>query len=1337
MKINRTALIVQLTQFSQGGNGVVVGMPGVGKTYVLAELVIDLIEKDHPACMLRLDNLKDGSDKEIASLFGMPSQNWIKNLAKVPVKEGKKGVLIFDSFDSLRDEKLRKRILDQIAKAKRDLPNWTILASVRKYDAENSPSLIDLFPAAYAADDNIHCRKITVPDLTDKELKDIRDANASLDKLYQAGNDQLKKIFKTPFFLSLFNIILKKDPENFSSLSVIRSEIEVLDLYWSKVVHRVQPAGPRDLALRKLTLEMVEKKQLSIDRYAFLETLDTDKILIIERLLSDNVLALQGFNEDRLAYSHNILFDYAVSRLMIKESATEIIQFINDDPSRPYFLRPSFLYFFTRLWVKSPALFWKIYNELQQSGEDSIFLFNKIIPARVVAHEYENFEQLQWIGDGSQNHFKQVRDILQAFRYADIKADPINKAILLNKIAQDIQIDHLPDLTILLSGLIEQAEKRGDDEVLKIAGDTARKIFDYSLSHHGKEGLNLESLIAFHSIDQVAITFSADIAESKKRLLAVLNLMDNEGFNIYYINNLVQQLKHIYLHDPDFVESIYFRVFRAEESSDVSATMAKNILMDMVTNRYDQLSMCKHYLERFYPEFIKVYPERGLAMALVLLKSHLKRKDIHDDNLPGGHTFPLAFVVNGIPCTYQIDQSYYRLNEDYKNHEQEILQGLFAYFDLLISQEKLTELKQLLKQYLSLAQTGYNWKKLLQWGLKHIDVLSDEFFGILIQPVVLYSPNTMQEAADFLRAAVPGYSAEQLKSLEEVILGITEYIPDDHKVHAKEYVVKFLNLIPLDQLQIDESKELLKNSNIKPQFDTDDFKFESGVYTDQMYFKDQGLNVEEPLHKQYLENSGKLRAFLDQYRNCAVDSETYGDFLELAKESYETVLLHPEVDQALTNNLLTYVAEVCTLVLRSDLGTLRRNGVVNNDYKKIEEILMYCLEIQANADIDAANENPGSLSILSSPRSEAAGGLIYLLKLTSNEALPELIVKFSTDKSLTVRNNIFEKLFVLYKDHQEVYWEILFAGLDAHPHDHGLIYTIQNLSSTEMLDKDLAKVIKSLSVMERKLKGKAVRSELSRSFYLIALAAYRYTGNEKVKTIILKNLKNNFENANTLIFQLFDIIKPENLNRDFEDEKDLERSKRLIDFLITIQDECEKVLLTVNTAEKADDKMIKTVFEVLNEVILRSYYSLQINERSQNGHSENIAIEPGHRQRFYLLIKPLLVRHMQIAKKIGYVQAITAHRFIEIMRHALDYEAELALTFVAETNHLAYGSAYPLDSHAITEMVKFTEKLLADHRNLMSKPGALKKIVGILEIYARLGWPQALQLLGKLDDIFR
>jgi len=62
---------------------------------------------------------------------------------------------------------------------------------------------------------------------------------------------------------------------------------------------------------------------------------------------------------------------------------------------------------------------------------------------------------------------------------------------------------------------------------------------------------------------------------------------------------------------------------------------------------------------------------------------------------------------------------------------------------------------------------------------------------------------------------------------------------------------------------------------------------------------------------------------------------------------------------------------------------------------------------------------------------------------------------------------------------------------------------------------------------------------------------------------------------------------------------------------------------------------------------------------------------------------------------------------------------------------------YNLDSLAIGQVVKLVEAILADYRSEVRDGESLKDLLNLLDIFAKTGWPDALRLVWRLDEVFR
>jgi hypothetical protein len=230
----------------------------------------------------------------------------------------------------------------------------------------------------------------------------------------------------------------------------------------------------------------------------------------------------------------------------------------------------------------------------------------------------------------------------------------------------------------------------------------------------------------------------------------------------------------------------------------------------------------------------------------------------------------------------------------------------------------------------------------------------------------------------------------------------------------------------------------------------------------------------------------------------------------------------------------------------------------------------------------------------------------------------------------------------------------------------------------------------------------------------------------------------NVEFCNTIIFKTFDQLHPSRHGAEFV--KNMDRFGVAIDIMLHYISRIDAEL----SARKYVDldfslDGIKNSFSILNQIILRIYF--QLSELRVGGpQGIKIPIDEENRKAFYFLIKPIYVNILALSSKLngtGLMTGSSAHYFIESLNQVLGYDVRFVLQSVIQITRFARAVNYALDSMAIREIVLLTERLLADHRYLLQEEESFSALVELLDIYAEAGWPDALELLWKLDEVFK
>lgn len=1331
MNIKRNELIAGLRAFVKTKSGVVIGMPGVGKSYSLTQLVIELVEANIPACLIKLDDLTTASDDDFSRMLGIADGIWIDKLKAIPTSANGQSVMVLDAFDTLRNDVLKNKILEQIKRIKSELPEWSLLVSVRTYDAKQSQKLIELFPQEHA-EDGIDCRKFNIPELSKVELSKFLEKQDRLKSLYTIANDRLKEIFRIPFFLKLLDRILLKAPEEIASLSLIKSEIELLDRYWINTVGSIKPMMATEVVLRNLTKQMVLIKQLSVDKYDFLENLTRERIELVDRLLSENVIQEQGTMHARISFSHNILFDYAVSKLVVPQKPEDIIRFIEEDPTRPLFLRPSFVYLFTRFWYTDRGEFWKIYNVLSKAGSSDIILFNKLIPSAVVVREFEETADIPWAQQISE-HSREIRDILQGFRYLQVRATGSNQVQLLKLISGDIQMEFLGDFSLLFSRLLDNSTLIAQTDIAD-NGIISRNLFDYCMAHRNDEGIDLENLIAYHAIPAIMKTFGSDPTASKTRIIVILNTVGSPQFNIQQVSSILEGLDTVLDLDEEFLAEIYLRLFGHQETDTSSTTLHTSVLMSFSSSRMDQFNLCHSRLKRFFPKFLKKSPVKAISLGIKICTNFIKNRNQDGILIPEEINIPQEFSLNGIIASYKVDMSQIWSDLIDTNEEIQMCKDIFRFFDELVAQKEIDKLLGFIDIYIKNATMAYCWALLLDWAAKNAEIVHQKLYVVLLQPSILYWSDTIQQAGSFLENAVVFFNPEKLKKIEHTILKLPELVPDEMKTDAQSRTFRLLSRISKESLQDPIAIAMFADKEPVANDDLVEFTSTCETLTTRIYLQEKGVDVKDPLLDELLEIEQRLSSFNRSYERYMPKSEVFVEPLALAEKAFEKVNsaenLSPEVEKA----VMTTVAGLCVLVLKADAMGLEHDEKLATDYGMIKKLLVDCLNRHTDSDTFAEENYSAGGTFSSTAKSEAAGGLINLYVLTKDDTLLPLIEKFSQDKNSVTRFHLLQFLGRLYEPQRELFWKILNRGLQEEQDNFIWSDLVLKLDRKKIFEEEAPRFKNALEIGKYKATLVEKGYTFFDNFLIMSMAFFRKTADEQVKKIILECLETNGHIAQRMVWQVFKLIEPENPYRNIRDDNDRLMSKRLVDLFIGVLDTCEKELTQPLESEEMREEISRS-FELINEIILRIYFSLQVNERGLSKR-DRWPITDEDRRLFYPLIKPLLVRVMQISDKISFIQPSTAHRYIEIMGTVVEFDAEYALFCVHRIAEMS-TKGYIQDRSAIQEVVKFTEKLLSDHRGMLADSKSFSYLKGILEIYATAGWPEALTLLWQLDDIFR
>ena len=618
IRINRAKLRNDLQDFALRGSGVIIGSPGVGKTYLLRELRRSLKFEGIPHLLLPIEQLEEGTGANLPRGLSDES-DLIAKLKSLPVSN-QKAILLFDAFDAARNEQNRKHILRLIRRIIQELNGlWNVVVTVRTYDARKSQELLDLFGILDAADltryhsEGILCRHFTIPPLNEAEIRQALNQIGCPESIYNSGSQDLKCLLANPFNLWLLEKILKPQ-QDVPDFSQIRSEVQLLGLFWHR---RIEGAGDEDhrlIVLKKVAGRMVQERSLTVRHGDIYEDLDLDKTAIQRawnNLLSDEILAKVSSTGQHIAFSHNILFDYAISVLLIDDKPQQLERFVREDSSRPIFLRPSLTYSFTRLWYDddAPENFWNTFWHVFRSNQSAHLRLARLIPTSVIAHEARNITQLTPLSDKLERGESIANDamacLLQSLRTLEIERDESDElwSDFFDRASAYLHRKFAWELATLTSAILERPKNSENKAIIDACGRVGRRLLEWIWQEREtSEDDWYNRLGSYWAVPLVARTYGTNVEEYRTLLEKVLTLKRGDHFSMDSLTRLAEDVDKIWVHDPEFVGSIY--------RAGITSTRGHNDIA------------CHARLVEHFPDFIRAVPLTAAQAVIQGLNSY-------------------------------------------------------------------------------------------------------------------------------------------------------------------------------------------------------------------------------------------------------------------------------------------------------------------------------------------------------------------------------------------------------------------------------------------------------------------------------------------------------------------------------------------------------------------------------------------------------------------------------------------------------------------------------------------------------------------------------------------
>ena len=1048
IRLGRTDLRIQrpylpcLREAAEAGPLLVVGEPGAGKSGVLYSLSEALRAEEREVVVLAAEQPPFSSPGGLRNELRLDHDvvDVLRNWAGA-----RPSFLVVDALDAAREDRSAAALRTLLREVGELANNWNIVASIREYDARYSPALADIFKGtppdgpvpALRGGSLDEVRHVVVGQLSDDELQQIGERGApELARLLKSASGAVAELLRNPFNLRLAAELLDggTDPQ---VIRDVGSQLDLLDLYWRERVLRdggEQEALSREAVLRRAVKAMVQERVLHVDRD--LVVTEAAATPAIRDLLSAQVIVEWAPGPEHapqwstVAFSHHVLFDYSVARLLLRRSARRMAGILASDPAFVLLGRPSVVMHFHHLWGSDSRgtreAFWESTLAVCKSG--SIPEIGKLIGPGVAAEigvTVQEFVPLlkvleemdDAVRESAENALAHVVHSLLADRdprveVADLCCD------LAQRLSDDLTTRTAYPVSWILTDLVPRLDQLSGERADQL-GTASRRLLAFAWTQVRKD----LRLVA-QAIRVVCRTFGTDVrasAELLRRAIEPDHLAERGSEELSVLADAVTSLT---AHDPGLVRDIYRAAFGYSETSDAPTAIRRGVL-SLASNRRQDYESALYQLVQSFPAFLRAAPTKAVEAMNVALEFYVVR----EHSLPEGDA--AEFDLDGKPARLLTDYSHiWDEGQGYADEDAiQLLDCVQQRLEELADKQREAKLRDLLDAVVQTCRLAVVWRRLLGLGARYPDQI-----GLTLRPAawslsVLRCPDTTGKVGGMIAALFLDLSEADRERIERAILSIPEVTSPDHRRSAEHARDRLLGCLPEDGPVTEEARTRLSalraEDAVPRNEDGITFQFGTRAVGEVQYLAGAGVPVDEAANRCLRELEGPIKEFAQAHANTAPEPQEAADALphlrrlHTALQSSDADGVHEKQSDYAWGELARACGSIAKMEgLRCDQGV----GAL------VRAVLLEASENQVpSVDSDADEHFVDPMWGSPAARVEAAAGLMRILRHPScdDSDILAAVERLIGDPAPCVRYQIACRLMFRYTHDPEWAWRMI------------------------------------------------------------------------------------------------------------------------------------------------------------------------------------------------------------------------------------------------------------------------------------------------------------------------
>jgi hypothetical protein len=1334
IELKRTQLLTKLEEASRSGWLLVVGAPGTGKSWLVRQFAAQREEAgDAVLLLLAEEHNYVESLRQLEESLRTPAGI----IPTLKAYTGGERLLIIDSLDSLRAEASQRVFRQLIRQVQRELPDWKVVVSIRSFDAKESLELQRLFPLSGGDLADLKARHIEVPIFNDSEIDEAKHQDVRLGPIFASAPAVVREILRNAFNLWLLIHLLD---ENLGGdwLYEIESEVQLFERYWRYRISARDDSHDRLAILGDLSSQMVASRTLSLsfrDAYRLSGASQT-----FQSLLSDEVLRRTQTN--RIAYTHNILFDFSVSKLLLDEE--RLFAFLGD-PGRSIFFRPSVSYFLALLWYSDRSAFWSVASRF--------FAPDSKLPARVYvlpgmailncSADRREVEALLMLSGSTGVHA--VLSLLRAIQaFGGMTSRRATLWLhLLCELSTRLNTAFLNEY-LALSETASRETVLTTEEKLRLAAAAIRLLtwmWDQAKSHQsGDAAEQLLSIAAGRVIPLVTRFYAVDPDNVRTTLRLVLDRIGRSDVSASEAYSLANCLDIVIDADPSFAVDVYAATFAHEEKSRAPTQIGGGKVFVMTSTRAQDYSMAYYILGVRFGHLLQRELKCATLAAIRSVSGQVHRDHVKAAGKLGKYTTELVYA--GVNSRLVADRSEL-WDQGYRDTVSlQLLDALLNRISDLLKSGELTQDAALALFQLIAKENKFPviWKRVMERASSSPELLP--FVVPLLQaPQILAAPETTVVAGDLINRHFQDFTSDQKQRIEAAIWAISD-LPLARMYRApSEQRDRLLGCIPERELSgrsknvIETAKSTGVLTENRPFFKVG---FSQVEITDDELLRQHGADTNTEANRNLLDVKPPLAAFASKYLNEVPPAEDIETILPSLRIGYDGVTTAVGADQRVITNVFATVAGVAESIVK------------NSKLDPAGAAVQLCRKVIADASAypypeasEGADESFDTPVWGSTPKIEAAQAVIHCAYHWGlDEGLERSITTLSKDKTPAVRFHIANGLASTYDHNRELFWQIAESMQTTEKAAGVLVALARTVGHAYIAKREPERVVGWFAVLRKRGTPKRRPEDVFQAVLDPVMYLYVCLNEPSANQLLRSVEKAPVRDARQLQIMADSASYYLTYNIDSSDPVAPIVRARGREVELRVLAAVDRGLQTIEKRSKAAKRAsakrtqaVKQLLMTVDRLVFRLHMLVNANPKLARPEEKPLS-DPTVRTFFKEsaeLWDALVSANAEHRRPMG---PSTAHNLMESFNRLLPLDPEHVLK-LAWSLITGRTLGYQFDQMAIGEFVTFAERMLADHRQLLREEPNAIRFAEILDVFVGAGWPDATRIVLRMDSAVR